>query len=111
MQADINRRNQLLSKVKITGLLKKAETYYARGNYHAPAKENALEKYQEVVSLDANNNTAIAGLDKTVTAIIPELVKLFENDQFSQGKLLFDQLKAASPNNEKLNIFAGAQGL
>ena len=111
MQAELEKKNNILGKVKITGLLKKADTYYNRGNYHTPAKENALEKYQAVLALDADNGAAIVGLDKTVTAIIPTLVQLFENDQFSQGKLLFNQLKAASPNNEKLNIFAGAQGL
>ncbi len=111
IQADLDRRNALLAKVKVTGLLKKAETYYTRGEYRSPAKENALEYYQEVLKLDPSNAQAQTGLDKTVSAIMPELATMFNNEQFSQGKLLYDQLRAAAPNHEELELFGAAQGL
>jgi len=111
LQAELERRNQLLAQVKVTGLLKKAETFYARGEYRAPAKDNALEKYQEVLALSPNNEVAKAGLDKTVKAIMPELIELFNKEQYSQGKSLYNQLIQAAPDNQDLKLFGAAQGL
>lgn len=93
---------QRMKNIRITGLLNKAKTYMARGDYRSPAKENALEKYQAVLQLDPNNSQAQQGIDQVVQKLLPELKRLHGAQQISMAQNLFEQLINAAPDHPEL---------
>ena len=99
-----------LDKLKVNGLLNKANTYFKRGEYRSPAKENALEKYLEVLAIAPDNSAAQTGLHKVVDTMIPEIEGYLSKQQYSMAKNLYDQAIEASPNHERLKALGQSKG-
>lgn len=101
-QAQANKANAFQTRLQITGLLAKADTYFSRMEYYAPPQENALEKYQEALALDTNNTQAKAGIEKIIAIIIPEIQELLTKQEADKAKDLYHKARLASPNNNDL---------
>ena len=101
---------QNLAKLRINGLINKANTYFTRGEFHSPAKENALEKYSEVIAIDPSNSAAQQGLNKVVDKMLPEIEVFINNKQYSMAKNLYDQAYTARPKHAALNAIGATQG-
>ncbi|NRB38179.1 MAG: protein kinase [Pseudomonadales bacterium] len=109
-EAQANITMGYLNKLKVNGLLRKADTYYKRGEFHSPAQENALEKYMQVLLIDANNQIARQGLIKVVDTIVPEIQAFLDQQQYSMAKNLYDQAITATPNHSLLKKLGQSKG-
>ena len=105
-----NKAQKNLAKLKINGLINKADTYFKRGEFHSPAQENALEKYLQVIAIDPNNSVAKQGLNKVVGKMLPEIEAFITNKQYSMAKNLYDQAYTARPKHPALKKISATQG-
>ncbi|CAA0079838.1 Serine/threonine-protein kinase PknB [BD1-7 clade bacterium] len=108
--AEKAKADALFRKVKTNGLLAKADTYFQRGDYYSPAQNNALEKYQEALALDAENAKAKAGIELVVAKMIPDIQANLDSQHLSMARNLHAQASQASPQNTQLFDIAIQQG-
>ncbi|CAA0080736.1 Serine/threonine-protein kinase PknB [BD1-7 clade bacterium] len=108
--AEKAKADALFRKVKTNGLLAKADTYFQRGDYYSPAQNNALEKYQEALALDAENARAKAGIELVVAKMIPDIQANLDSQHLSMARNLHAQASQASPQNTQLFDIAMQQG-
>lgn len=99
-----------LTKLRIKGLLAKADTYFKRGEYHSPAHENALEKYLQVSALEPANTVALQGIKNVVDTMLPEIEQFLQQQQYSMAKNLYDQAIQAAPQHAELKALGQANG-
>ena len=100
--APADRADALLSRFKITGLLKKAEFDIAEGRYTFPVGNNALQKYREVLRLTPGNQAAEQGIADLTETIIAELDAAIAKGDETQAALRLVELKQISPQNPRL---------
>ena len=109
-QAQADAAQARFKQLRIKGLIAKADTYFSRGDYYSPSTDNALDKYQEVLSLETSNTDALAGLNKVIAIIIPEIEKMLENQQPDAAKALYDRAISAAPENAELLMLGQSKG-
>ena len=109
-EAEANAAQQRLAKLKIQGLLNKADTYFKRQEFYAPEEENALTKYSLVIAIDPGNRIALQGIDNVIDKMIPTIETQLNNKHFSHAKNLFDLAETANPYHPKLLILKKNQG-
>ena len=109
-EAQVNATKIQLNKLKVNGLLNKADTYYKRGEFHSPARENALEKYSQVLAIEPGNTIAQQGLNNVIDTMTPEIQSLLKQQQYSRAKNLYDQAIEAAPQHAALKQLGQSKG-
>ena len=109
-QAQADQAAALFSNVRVRGLLARADTHFSRGEYRQPAGDNALEAYAEALSLDPDNQQVIAGIERTVKMIIPEMEVLLQEQQFRKARELYEKLLETVPESEALQEYGHTKG-
>ncbi len=107
---ETNNTTALFNKVRINGLLAKADTYYSRGDYHTPSQESALGKYLEVLSIDPGNQQAKQGIEKVVNVMANEIQDKLLAQEFSNAQAIYTKAINASPNNSRLQTLGRSKG-
>jgi serine/threonine-protein kinase PpkA len=105
-----NKTNALFNKVRINGLLAKADTYYSRGDYHNPSQESALGKYLEVLTIDPGNLQARQGVDKVVNVMMSEIRDKLLAQEYNSAQAIYNKAINASPNNTSLQSLGRSKG-
>ncbi len=108
-EAEANAAQQRLAKLKIQGLLNKADTYFKRQEFYAPEEENALTKYSLVIAIDPGNRIALQGIDNVIDKMIPIIETQLNNKHFSHAKNLFDLAETANPYHPKILLLKKKQ--
>lgn len=108
--AATNNTNALFNKVRVNGLLAKADTFYARGDYYKPARDNALTKYKEVLSLDANNSQAQRGIDKVIGVMMKDIHDRLLAQEAGAAQQIYKQAIEAAPNDSNLQLLGRSKG-
>lgn len=99
LKAQAEKASAFQVKLQVKGLLAKGDTYFSRKEYYAPARENALDKYVEALSLDPQNAQAKEGINKVIAIMIPDIHKLLENLQEAEAQALYRKALAAAPGH------------
>lgn len=93
--------------VSITNELnQQAATALLEGRYVAPAGDNALEYYDQVLEIDPYDSTAYEGRKTVAEAMRSNYSQLVADAKFDEAMKTIDALRAIEPlnvNNEKLN--------
>ena len=101
-QMENNRADNMLSRFKITGLLRNAQYDLAERRYTSPANNNALHKYRQVLQLSPDNVEARLGLQTLTQRLESELDQAIEEGDETQAMALLQELKLVNPNNPRL---------
>lgn len=98
-RAAAQRADVMLGQFRIKGLLLQADTAMRQEHFVAPAGDNALDKYREVLRLDPTNATARNGLRQLESTLSDRLQAAIAVADWPQVEHLMAQLQLVSPNN------------
>jgi hypothetical protein len=73
-----------------------------RGALTAPEKDNAADRYRQVLTLDATNAEASAGLRRIATRLEDEVDRARRENKVAEAQNALDQLRAIEPSHPRL---------
>ena len=95
-------RNEDLQKQRqqqLSTLLAAAKSDVSAGRLSAPAGNNALEKFAQVLSVDGSNKTALAGREKIANSLASDARKAIKSQQFTLAESSLATLLRFFPND------------
>lgn len=104
LKVSLESKNRKLSKAELKSvrdLNKQAETHQQAGRYVLPKGQNAMESYQDILTIDPHNVLAIKEMNSLVL-IFEDQVKSNLNGNKHRANEFLNQALAISPLNQKL---------
>lgn len=98
-QAASQRADVMLGQFRIKGLLLQADTALRQEHFVAPAGDNALDKYREVLRLDPANAAARNGLQHLASMLSDQLQAAVAVADWERVEQLIAQLQLVNPDN------------
>ncbi|MFC4310029.1 TonB family protein [Steroidobacter flavus] len=87
---------------QVKSKLGSAQIAYLSGRLIDPRGDNALQYYRDVLTLDAQNAEAKAGMQKVIDTLEQRVVKALEERNASRGVTAWTALQRATPNHPEL---------
>ncbi|HKE96712.1 MAG TPA: hypothetical protein VKB34_20550, partial [Povalibacter sp.] len=87
---------------EIQRLLAEAKTAYARGSLVSPAGDNAADRYQQVLKLEAEQPDAIAGLQRIAYVLVEEAQHAQSVGDAESLRTLITQIASVQPDHPQL---------
>lgn len=97
-----NRSAVLRERLRVVGLLRGAEAALERNELVSPPGANAYDKYREVLSLDADNADAKAGIQTVGGRLIAQAQAALGRGSLEEARTLLDQAQRVSPRHPDL---------
>lgn len=93
-----------LKSMDVPDLLGAARAAYAQHRLVAPAGDNAMEYYEEVLAKDPGNRVATDALRETFPFAVPDVEKAIASNDFDEAGRAIDVLTKADPTNYTLTL-------
>lgn len=88
---------------QVKSKLGSAQIAYLSGRLIDPRGDNALQYYRDVLTLDANNADAKAGMQKVIGMLEQRVTKALEERSAPRGVTAWTALQRAAPNHPRLD--------
>lgn len=88
---------------QVKSKLGSAQIAYLSGRLIDPRGDNALQYYRDVLTLDANNADAKAGMQKVIDTLEQRVTKALEERSAPRGVTAWTALQRAAPNHPRLD--------